>query len=183
MIPIPPQVYVFILKYGQKLLIGLLVLSIILAGYFYWKHTVYAAGAEDKLREWREYNTLKAHEAQQMIDEANHRNALEREADHKRNMEAITSYVNYSKNLEYQLSTAPKRVFVPVKPDTKTCDGTVPGKADVPQAPDRRGREVEWAELGEETVRTLQSNTAEVERMAWLLADAQRQIKLCSTVQ
>lgn len=183
MIPIPPQVYVFILKYGQKLLIGLLVLSIILAGYFYWKHTVFKEGAKQKEHEWIEYNAKIAQQAQEIIDAANRRNALEREADHKRNMEAITSYVNYSKNLEYQLSTAPKRVFVPVKPDTKTCDGTVPGKADVPQAPDGRGGAVEWAELGEETIRTLQSNTAEVERMVWLLADAQRQIKLCSTVQ
>jgi hypothetical protein len=183
MIPIPPQVYVFILKYGQKLLIGLLVLSIILAGYFYWKHTVFKEGAKQKEHEWIEYNAKIAQQAQEIIDAANRRNALEREADHKRNLEAITSYVNYSKDLEYKLSTTPKRVFVPVKSDSKTCDSALPGKADVPQAPDRRGREVEWAELGEETVRTLQSNTAEVERMAWLLADYQRQIRLCSTVQ
>lgn len=183
MIPIPPQVFIFAAEHGKKILLGLLAIAIVLGAYGYWKHTVYAAGAEDKLREWREYNVLKQHEAQQMIDAANRRNALEREADHKRNLEAITSYVNYSKNLEYQLSATPKRVFVPVKPNSKTCDGAMPGKADVPQVPTRRGESIEWAELGEETVRALDGNTAEVKRMAWLLADAQRQIKLCSTIQ
>ena len=183
MIPIPPQVFIFAAEHGGKILLGLLAIAIVIGGYLYWENTKINEGMRIKGQEWAEANAKIAQQAQEIIDAANRRNALEREADRKRNMEAITSYVNYSKDLEYKLSTTPKRVFVPVKSDSKTCDSALPGKADVPQVPTRRGESIEWAELGEETVRTLQSNTNEVERMAWLLADAQRQIKLCSTIQ
>lgn len=183
MIPIPPQVFVFAVKYGQKILIGLLVLSIIIGAYFYWKHTVFKAGAQEKQREWAEYNLLKEREAQQIIDAANRENARLRNEDRKRYIGAINSYVEYNQTLERKLADTPKRVFVPVKSDSKTCRETVPGKTDLSQAPDRRGSAVEWAELGEEATRTLRATTAEVERMAWLLADAQRQIKLCSVVE
>lgn len=183
MIPIPPQVFVFAVKYGQKILIGLLVLSIIIGGYFYWKHTVFKAGAKEKEREWAEYNLLKEREAQQIIDAANRENARLRNDDRKRYIGAINSYVEYNQTLERKLADTPKRVFVPVKPNSKACDSALSGKTNVPQAPDGRGIETQWAELGEETVRTLQSNAAEVKRMAKLLELAQEQIKVCSTVQ
>ena len=183
MIPIPPQVFVFAIKYGQKILIGLLVLSIIIGAYFYWKHTVFKAGAEEKQREWAEYNLLREREAQQIIEAANRENARLRNEDRKRYIGAINSYVEYNKTLESKLASSPKRVFVPIKSDSKTCRETLPGKANIPEAPDRRGREIEWAELGEEATRTLRTTSAEVERMAWLLADAQRQISICSKVE
>lgn len=183
MIPIPPQVYLFAIKYGQKLLIGLLVLSIILAGYFYWKHTVFQAGAKEKEREWAEYNAKIDAEARAKIDAANRENVRLRNEDRKKYIGAINSYAEYNKTLESKLANTPKRVFVPVKSDSKTCGSALPGKTNVPQATDGRGGAVEWAELGEEATRTLRATSAEVERMAWLLADAQRALKECSVIE
>ncbi len=172
MIPIPPQVFLFAIKYGQKILVGFLAVALVAGAYFFWEHKQEKEGRDKERLQWEERDRATVAKSVKLLQQANEENARLRELDQQRNLEAIKNYAQYNQKLERDLAdNINKRLRI-----RATCpSGSInaaPVKTDLPERANPRNERTDWAELAESDSRAVWRTAYEVDRMSFLCKQA-----------
>lgn len=157
------------MRYGTKILAGLLAIGIVWGGYAYWKHAQQEIGSDKKNAEWLEYQAKVDAKSEAIIQLKQY----EFERDLKKYKEErdneLNQYYQYSQKLERDLAdSVNKRLLVRTKANNKVCDDPGKGTSEVSPGNAGRGEAFDWAELGQEDTRAIYATKSEVERMAYL---------------
>lgn len=161
------------MKYGTKILAGLLSIGIVWGGYAYWKHEQQEIGEDRKNDEWLEYEAKINAKSEAIIELKQY----EFERDLKKYKEErdneLNQYQQYSQKLERDLAdSVNKRLLVRTKANNKVCDDPGKGQSDVSKENANRWQTTDWAELAEADSSAIQVTAIEAQKMANICAQA-----------
>lgn len=180
---IPPIFFELGMKYGNKVLVGLLATSLLAGGYLFWEHKQEKEGRLEERAKWEERDRNTAAQSAKILDEANRENVRLRELDQQRNYEVLKSYVEYYEKSNRDL-TANLNKRLLVRTAKASCDSSaMPKQTNISKGAAQRNEGARWTELEREDSETVFRAAADADRLAYLCRQAVYFIEQNGTVK
>ena len=162
---IPPILIEIGMKYGNKVLIGLLATSLLGGGYLFWEHKQEKEGRLEERAKCKKEQDEITRVQDEFLKLKLHENEVKERENHYRYIGALKYYVDQTENNNRNLANnLNKRLYVNAKCPSNGSSTTKSGE--VSQADIRQGNGTDKAELGREDTEAIFRTASDAEMMA-----------------